>query len=60
MGRQIISLTKKRGVKTINVVRRDEVVNELKNIGCVILDLSWSEVSQLEIWIRQKKILMRC
>ncbi|CAL8460825.1 g356 [Coccomyxa elongata] len=33
LGRQIISLAKKRGVKTINVVRRNEVVNELKNIG---------------------------
>ncbi|BDA41741.1 Enoyl-[acyl-carrier-protein] reductase, mitochondrialial [Coccomyxa sp. Obi] len=33
LGRQIISLAKKRGVKTINVVRRDEVVNELKGIG---------------------------
>ncbi len=33
LGRQIISLAKHYGVKTINVVRRKEAVEELKSIG---------------------------
>ncbi|CAM6101470.1 unnamed protein product [Calypogeia fissa] len=33
LGRQIISLAKHYGIKTINVVRRDEQIQELKNIG---------------------------
>ena len=33
LGKELISLAKKRGTKTINVVRRDKVVNELKQLG---------------------------
>ncbi|CAM6129999.1 unnamed protein product [Calypogeia fissa] len=33
LGRQIISLAKHYGIKTINVVRRDEQIQELKNVG---------------------------
>jgi hypothetical protein len=35
LGRQVIELAKARGVKTINVVRRKEQFDELKEIGCV-------------------------
>lgn len=33
LGRQIIQLAKHRGVKTINVVRRPDLVDELKALG---------------------------
>ncbi len=37
LGKEVISLAKKQGIKTINVVRRNEVINELKELGCVSL-----------------------
>ena len=33
LGKELISLAKERGTKTINVVRRDEAANELKQLG---------------------------
>ncbi|EIE25506.1 NAD(P)-binding protein [Coccomyxa subellipsoidea C-169] len=33
LGKEVISLAKKQGIKTINVVRRNEVINELKELG---------------------------
>lgn len=40
VGRHIIKLAAKRGIKTVNIVRRDELVNELKALGAdlVIVD----------------------
>jgi len=35
LGKELIALAKKRGTKLINVVRRDEAANELKQMGCV-------------------------
>ena len=35
LGQELISYAKYLGVKTINVVRREEAVNELKLKGCV-------------------------
>ena len=34
LGRQMISLAKHYGVQTINLVRRQEAVDELKSLGC--------------------------
>jgi hypothetical protein len=31
---QIIQYAKHKGIKTINVVRRDEHIQELKDVGC--------------------------
>lgn len=33
LGKELISMAQKRGTKTINLVRRHEVVNELKQLG---------------------------
>ena len=38
LGKELISLAKRRGTKTINVVRRDEAANELKQLGCACYD----------------------
>ena len=35
LGQELISMAKRRGTRTINVVRRREVVNMLKSMGCV-------------------------
>ncbi len=35
LGRQVIALAKHHGIKTINVVRRADAVQELKDAGCV-------------------------
>lgn len=35
LGKELISMAQKRGVKTINLVRRQEVVDELKQLGCI-------------------------
>jgi hypothetical protein len=34
LGKELISAARKKGVKTINVVRRKEVVQELLQLGC--------------------------
>ena len=34
LGRELICMAKRRGTKLINVVRRREAVNELKDLGC--------------------------
>ena len=36
IGRQVIAVAKLRGVKTINLVRRKEQVQELLDIGCAL------------------------
>ena len=33
LGKELIALAKKRGTKQINVVRREEAANELKQLG---------------------------
>ena len=33
LGKELIALAKKRGTKLINVVRREEAANELKQLG---------------------------
>ncbi len=38
LGKELISLAKRRGTKLINVVRRDEAANELKQLGCACCD----------------------
>ena len=38
LGKELISLARRRGTKTINVVRRDEAANELKQLGCACCD----------------------
>ena len=45
LGRQLIALAKERGVKTINVVRRKEQVQEL-------LDMGWGSLFQLMLSAR--------
>lgn len=44
LGKELISMAQKRGTKTINLVRRHEVVDELKQLGCVLQPCShaWS------------------
>jgi len=37
VGRHLIVLTKARGVKTVNVVRRDDVAAELRDLGAVVV-----------------------
>ena len=34
LGRQVIGMAKRFGIKTINVVRKSQHVKELKDIGC--------------------------
>lgn len=34
LGKELISMAQKRGTRTINLVRRHEVVDELKQLGC--------------------------
>ena len=45
LGRMVIAICKKRGVKTINVVRRSEAKQELLDLGCAsglhLLPLHW-------------------
>ena len=36
LGKELISMAQKRGTKTINLVRRHEVVDELKQLGWVL------------------------
>lgn len=40
LGKQLISAASKKGVKTINVVRRKEVIDELRLLGCAAPTLS--------------------
>lgn len=35
LGKELICMAQKRGTKTINLVRRHEVVDELKQLGCI-------------------------
>ncbi len=37
LGKELICMAQKRGTKTINLVRRHEVVDELKQLGCISL-----------------------
>lgn len=39
LGKELICMAQQRGTKTINLVRRHEVVDELKQLGCSSPDL---------------------
>ena len=52
LGKELISMAQKRGTKTINLVRRHEVVDELKQLGYVLRLASWSNCTSTVLQLR--------
>ncbi|MFE2075898.1 zinc-dependent alcohol dehydrogenase family protein [Streptomyces misionensis] len=46
VGRSLIALARKRGIKTVNIVRRPDVIDELKAIGADVVVLDGPDVAQ--------------